>query len=70
MIDKEYYLRAVVLMLRNMQLTLTIVVLLIVMTLFFIKNAVIAVLIMPGIIAACVCRLYELLAEKQRIYDK
>lgn len=69
-IDKEYYLRAVVLMLRNMQLTLTIVVLLIVMTLFFIKNAVIAVLIMPGIIAACVCRLYELLAEKQRIYDK
>lgn len=69
-IDKEYYLRAVVLMLRNMQLTLTIVVLLIVMTLFFIKNAVIAVLIMPGIIAACVCRLYELLAEKQRIYNK
>lgn len=68
--DKEYYLRAVVLMLRNMQITLTIFVLLIVMTLFLIKNAVIAILIMPGMIAACVCHLYELLAEKQRIYDK
>lgn len=68
--DKDYYLRAVVMMLRSPQITLTILVLLVVMTLLFIKNAVIAVLIMPGAVAACICHIYELLAEKQRIYNE
>lgn len=67
--DKEYYLRAVVMMVRNLQITSTILILLIVITLFFIKNAVIALLIMPGVIAACTCHVYDLLAEKQKIYN-
>lgn len=64
---KDYYLRAVVLFLRCPQITLTTIFLLIAISLLFIKNAVIAVLIMPGVIAACVCHTYNLLEDREKL---
>lgn len=64
---REYYLRAIVLFMRCPQITLTNIVLLIVISLLFVKNAVIAVLIMPGVITACVCHIYIELADKEKL---
>lgn len=66
---KDYYFRAMYMFLHYPQITITTIVLLIAITLLVIKNAVIAVLIMPGIIAACVCHIYTLLVEKEKIEE-
>ena len=63
---KNYYLKALFMLFHCPQITITTITLLVTITLLFIKNAVIAVLIMPGVIAACVCHTYNLLIEKEK----
>lgn len=67
---KSYYINAFVYLVRMPQITLTIIVLLTLTCIFIMKNAVIAVFIMPGIIAASVCRTYKLILEKEKFAAK
>lgn len=65
--DKSYYIQAFIYFVRQPQLTITIAVLWVVLTIFIIKNAVIAIFIMPGLIGAITARIYRGLVENQKI---
>lgn len=68
--DKFYYIKAAMYFLRTPQITLTVAVLWIVMSIFIVKNAVIAVFVMPGFIAGVTGKLYRLLNEKREVESK
>ncbi|AZN76219.1 hypothetical protein CXB72_03285 [Lactobacillus acidophilus] len=67
---RSYYIKAFVYLVRMPQITLTTIILLILTCIFIMKNAVIAVFIMPGIIVASVCKTYRLILEKDRLAAK
>lgn len=67
--DKQYYLRSVALFIRCPQLTLTCVVLWIINAILLIKQPVIGVLVMPGLIMAISSNLYKKLADHQLLPD-
>lgn len=63
--DKKYYLRSVVLFIRCPQLTLSAMVLWVATGLLIVKQPVIGVLVMPGLVMAIVDNLYRKLADRQ-----
>lgn len=69
-VSKDYYLRAIVYMIKFPQISIMTALLWIVMCLLIIKNAVIAVFIMPGLIAAIVCKTYRMIEEKNKLSNK
>lgn len=63
--DKKYYLRSVVLFIRCPQLTLTTMVLWIITGVLLVKQPVIGILIMPGLVMAVISTLYKKLSDQQ-----
>lgn len=63
--DKKYYLRSVVLFIRCPQLTLTTMVLWIITGVLLVKQPVIGILIMPGLVMAVISALYKKLSDQQ-----
>lgn len=62
---KYYYIRAFVYFIRVPQITSIVALLWIIMSVFVVKNAVIAIFIMPGLVAATAGKVYRLLLEKK-----
>ena len=67
--DKKYYLRSVVLFIRCPQLTLTTMVLWVVTGLLIVKQPVIVVLVMPGLLMAIINNMYKKLGDHQLLPD-
>lgn len=67
--DKKYYLRSVVLFIRCPQLTLTTMVLWVVTGLLIVKQPVIGVLVMPGLLMAIINNMYKKLEDHQLLPD-
>lgn len=67
--DKKYYLRSVVLFIRCPQLTLTTMVLWVVTGLLIVKQPVIGVLVMPGLLMAIINNMYKKLGDHQLLPD-
>lgn len=63
--DKKYYLRSVALFIRCPQLTLTTMVLWVVTGLLIVKQLVIGILVMPGLVMAVVSSMYKKLEKQQ-----
>lgn len=63
--DKKYYLRSVVLFIRCPQLTLTTMVLWIITGVLLVKQPVIGILVMPGLVMAVISTLYKKLSDQQ-----
>lgn len=63
--DKKYYLRSVILFIRCPQLTLTTMVLWVVTGLLIVKQPVIGVLVMPGLVMAVISSMYKKLEKQQ-----
>lgn len=63
--DKKYYLRSVALFIRCPQLTLTTMVLWVVTGLLIVKQPVIGILVMPGLVMAVVSSVYKKLEKQQ-----
>lgn len=63
--DKNYYLRSVILFIRCPQLTLTTMVLWVVTGLLIVKQPVIGVLVMPGLVMAVISSMYKKLEKQQ-----
>lgn len=61
--SKQYYLEALINIIKMPQLSVMIVLLWIVFCILFVKNVVIAFLVMPGVFAACVCKAYKMIQE-------
>ena len=67
--DKKYYLRSVVLFIRCPQLTLTTMVLWVVTGLLIVKQPVIGVLVMPGLLMTIINNMYKKLGDHQLLPD-
>lgn len=63
--NKKYYLRSVILFIRCPQLTLTTMVLWVVTGLLIVKQPVIGVLVMPGLVMAVISSMYKKLEKQQ-----
>lgn len=63
--NKKYYLRSVALFIRCPQLTLTTMVLWVVTGLLIVKQPVIGVLVMPGLVMAVISSMYKKLEKQQ-----